>query len=161
MASPNNTVTQLTTRPVLRETNLRGVSLYSRGKVRDVYEAGTDCLCIVATDRLSAFDVVMAEGIPDKGRVLNQLSRFWFDFLHGAVPNHFLTVNVEEYPKEFQPFSHLLEGRSMLVKRSLRRCRRRSRCALWRRLPRVARRGPWCPSTPARSADAPWPSGRG
>lgn len=119
MASPNNTVTQLTTRPVLRETNLRGVSLYSRGKVRDVYQAGTDRLCIVATDRLSAFDVVMAEGIPDKGRVLNQLSRFWFDFLHGAVPNHFLTVNVEEYPKEFQPFSHLLEGRSMLVRRTI------------------------------------------
>src|SRR2546427_13269264 len=116
MASPKNAVTQLTTRPVLRETNLRGASLYSRGKVRDVYEAGADRLCIVATDRLSAFDVVMAEGIPDKGRVLNQLSRFWFDFLHDAVPNHFFTVNVAGYPKEISAFSHFLEGRAMLVR---------------------------------------------
>src|SRR3989442_3442942 len=124
MASPKNAVTQLTTRPVLRETNLRGASLYSRGKVRDVYEAGADRLCIVATDRLSAFDVVMAEGIPDKGRVLNQLSRFWFDFLHDAVPNHFLTVKVErseEHTSELQSRPHLV-CRLLLEKKTKATC---------------------------------------
>src|SRR5713226_6592611 len=118
MASPKNAVTQLTTRPVLRETNLRGASLYSRGKVRDVYEAGADRLCIIATDRLSAFDVVMAEGIPDKGRVLNQLSCFWFDHFRSSFASHFLTARLSDYPAEFQRFAEQLEGRSMLVEKA-------------------------------------------
>jgi len=91
------------------------VKLFSRGKVRDIYEAGDDRLLIVATDRLSAFDVVMAEGIPDKGRVLTQLSRFWFEFFGGDVPSHFLTTNLADYPPEFQRFTDQLVGRSMLV----------------------------------------------
>jgi len=108
-------VTQLTGGPILRETRLPGVKLFSRGKVRDIYEAGDDRLLIVATDRLSAFDVVMAEGIPDKGRVLTQLSRFWFEFFGGDVPSHFLTTNLADYPPEFQRFTDQLVGRSMLV----------------------------------------------
>jgi len=91
------------------------VKLFSRGKVRDIYEAGDDRLLIVATDRLSAFDVVMAEGIPDKGRVLTQLSRFWFEFFGGDVPSHFLTTNLADYPPEFRRFTDQLVGRSMLV----------------------------------------------
>lgn len=103
--------------PVLRETHLPGIKLHSRGKVRDVYEVSSDQLLVVATDRLSAFDVVMAEGIPDKGRVLNQLSKFWFELFRN-VPSHILTANVDEYPAEFRPFSDQLTGRSMLVKRA-------------------------------------------
>lgn len=108
-------MTQLTGGPILRETRLPGVKLFSRGKVRDIYEAGDDRLLIVATDRLSAFDVVMAEGIPDKGRVLTQLSRFWFEFFGGDVPSHFLTTTLADYPPEFQRFTDQLVGRSMLV----------------------------------------------
>ncbi len=104
-------------RPVVRETNLRGLKLHSRGKVRDIYEVA-DSLLIVATDRLSAFDVVMAEGIPDKGRVLTELSCFWFDFFHGFVPSHFLTADPKDYPRELRPFADLLEGRSMLVRKA-------------------------------------------
>ncbi|MFB3923326.1 MAG: phosphoribosylaminoimidazolesuccinocarboxamide synthase [Terriglobia bacterium] len=103
---------------IIRETNLPGVKLHSRGKVRDVYEVDPDTLLIIATDRLSAFDVVMNEGIPDKGRVLTQLSVFWFNFFRNAVPSHFLTANVAEYPKALQSFGDQLEGRSMLVKKS-------------------------------------------
>ncbi len=108
-----------TTQPfVLRETSLPGAKLFSRGKVRDVYEASDDQLLIVATDRLSAFDVVMAEGIPDKGRVLTQLSCFWFGFLREFVPTHFLTADVEEYPPELQKYADQLAGRSMLVRKT-------------------------------------------
>ncbi len=103
---------------VLRETNLPGAKLFSRGKVRDVYEISEHELLIVATDRLSAFDVVMAEGIPDKGRVLTQLSRFWFDLLRDLVPTHFLTADVEEYPVELQKHADQLAGRSMLVRKT-------------------------------------------
>ena len=103
--------------PVLLETNLPGVKLFSRGKVRDVYELG-DKLLVVATDRLSAFDVVMREGIPDKGRVLNQLSRFWFDLIKDEIPHHFITAKITDYPPELQPFSDQLEGRSMLVQKA-------------------------------------------
>jgi phosphoribosylaminoimidazole-succinocarboxamide synthase len=105
-------------RTVLRETHLSGVKLFSRGKVRDVYEVSGDRLLIVATDRLSAFDVVMAEGIPDKGRVLTQLSCFWFEFLRDVVPTHFLTANLAEYPPELRPYADQLEGRSMLVEKA-------------------------------------------
>lgn len=111
-------MTQATARPVLLETTLPGVKLFSRGKVRDVYEVSANRLLIVATDRLSAFDVVMAEGIPDKGRVLTQLSVFWFNFLRDAVPSHFLTADVSEYPPELRRFADQLAGRSMLVEKT-------------------------------------------
>ena len=103
---------------VLRETHLPGVKLHSRGKVRDVYQVGEDQLLVVATDRLSAFDVVMAEGIPGKGRVLTQLSVFWFNLFRDVVPSHFLTAEVSEYPAELRRFADQLEGRSMLVKKA-------------------------------------------
>jgi len=103
---------------VLLETRLPGVRLFSRGKVRDVYEVAVERLLIVATDRLSAFDVVMAEGIPEKGRVLTQLSCFWFEFLREVVPTHFLTANLDEYPRELRPFADQLANRSMLVKKA-------------------------------------------
>jgi phosphoribosylaminoimidazole-succinocarboxamide synthase len=83
--------------------------------VRDVYEIDADRLLIVATDRLSAFDVVMQEGIPDKGRVLTQLSCFWFEFFRDFVPTHFLTARVEDFPAELQAQRGLLAQRSMLV----------------------------------------------
>jgi phosphoribosylaminoimidazole-succinocarboxamide synthase len=102
---------------VLLETNLPGVKLFSQGKVRDVYELG-DKLLIVATDRLSAFDVVMREGIPDKGRVLTQLSRFWFNLIKNEIPHHFITAKIAEYPQELHAFADQLEGRSMLVEKA-------------------------------------------
>jgi phosphoribosylaminoimidazole-succinocarboxamide synthase len=102
---------------VLLETNLPGLKLFSRGKVRDVYELG-DKLLVVATDRLSAFDVVMREGIPDKGRVLTQLSCFWFNFIKQEIPHHFITAKVTDYPRELHPFADQLEGRSMLVEKA-------------------------------------------
>lgn len=103
---------------IVLETHLSGIKLLSRGKVRDVYETSGDRLLIVATDRLSAFDVVMQEGIPDKGRILTQLSCFWFDFIGKTVPHHFLTAQVSEYPPELQPFREQLQGRSMLVEKA-------------------------------------------
>ncbi len=102
---------------VLLETYLPGVKLFSRGKVRDVYELG-DKLLVVATDRLSAFDVVMREGIPYKGRVLTQLSCFWFNFIKDEIPHHFITAEVAGYPPELYPFADQLEGRSMLVEKA-------------------------------------------
>jgi phosphoribosylaminoimidazole-succinocarboxamide synthase len=102
---------------VLLETNLPGVNLFSRGKVRDVYELG-DKLLVVATDRLSAFDVVMNEGIPDKGRVLTQLSCFWFNLIQDEFRHHFISANVADYPAELHPFADQLEGRSMLVEKA-------------------------------------------
>jgi len=111
-------VTQTTQPFVLRETSLPGAKFFARGKVRDVYEVSEHQLLIVATDRLSAFDVVMAEGIPDKGRVLTQLSRFWFDFLHEFVTTHFLTASLEEYPAELQKHGDQLAERSMLVRKT-------------------------------------------
>jgi phosphoribosylaminoimidazole-succinocarboxamide synthase len=98
---------------VILETNFPGLELYARGKVRDVYRVG-DRLLIVATDRISAFDYILPTGIPDKGRVLTQLSIFWFDFLRDVVPTHFLTARMDE----FSEFQDQLEGRSMLVKRA-------------------------------------------
>jgi len=103
--------------PILRESHLPGVELLGRGKVRDIYALG-DRLLIVATDRLSAFDYVLPTGIPDKGRVLTQLSIFWLDFLREMVPTHFLTAKVEEYPEPLPRYREQLEGRSMLVKRA-------------------------------------------
>jgi len=101
----------------LLQSDLAGVTRHGRGKVRDVY-AVDGRLLIVATDRISAFDYILATGIPDKGRVLTQLSVFWFDFLRELTPTHFLTANVDEYPAPLPQFRDQLEGRSMLVKRA-------------------------------------------
>ena len=106
-----------TQNPVILDTNLEGVARHARGKVRDVYSVD-DRLLIVATDRISAFDYILQTGIPDKGRVLTQLSIFWFDFLRDVTPTHFLTADVSQYPAPLPNFRDQLEGRSMLVKRA-------------------------------------------
>ena len=106
-----------TQNPVLLETKLPGIELHACGKVRDVYRVGEQLL-IVATDRISAFDYILPTGIPDKGKVLTQLSIFWFDFLRDLTPTHFLTARLDEYPAPLRAFRDQLEGRSMLVKRA-------------------------------------------
>jgi phosphoribosylaminoimidazole-succinocarboxamide synthase len=116
MEEPESIVNS-TQNPIILETDLRGVERYGRGKVRDVYSVDGRLL-IVATDRISAFDYILASGIPDKGRVLTQLSIFWFDFLRDLTPNHFLTAQVDDYPERLAEFRNQLEGRSMLVKRA-------------------------------------------
>jgi phosphoribosylaminoimidazole-succinocarboxamide synthase len=93
------------------------LQLYARGKVRDIYKV-SDWLLLVATDRISAFDHVLATGIPDKGRVLTQLSLFWFDFLKDIVPNHLVCADESQYPEELHPLMDELRGRSMLVARA-------------------------------------------
>jgi phosphoribosylaminoimidazole-succinocarboxamide synthase len=90
---------------------------HARGKVRDIYAVG-DALVMIATDRISAFDCVLGSGIPDKGRVLTQLSVFWFEQTRGIVPNHLITADVGEYPALLQPHADLLRGRSMLVRQT-------------------------------------------
>jgi phosphoribosylaminoimidazole-succinocarboxamide synthase len=97
------------------KTNIEGIEP-SRGKVRDIYDVG-DKLLIVATDRISAFDVVMANGIPYKGIVLTQISRFWFDFLSGDVEHHLISDQLENFPEPFCNHPELLARRSMLVKK--------------------------------------------
>lgn len=103
--------------PALIETELAPLTLYARGKVRDIYSVG-EHLLLVATDRISAFDHVLATGIPGKGKVLTQLSLFWFNFLKDIVPNHLITADFNEYPQELAGYRDELEGRSMLVKRA-------------------------------------------
>jgi phosphoribosylaminoimidazole-succinocarboxamide synthase len=100
---------------VIAQTNFPGLKLRARGKVRDIYELG-DRLLIVATDRLSAFDVVLPTPIPDKGRVLTQLSLFWFEKLADIVPNH--VISASHFSDELAPYADQLEGRSMLVRRT-------------------------------------------
>ena len=100
---------------VLLTTNFPDLRLRASGKVRDVYDVDAKHLLFVATDRISAFDYVLATGIPNKGRVLTQMSMFWFDFLKDVVPNHLATANVQEYPAAIQKYADQLEGRSMLV----------------------------------------------
>ncbi len=102
---------------VITETRCPGLRLLKRGKVRDIYDIG-DSLVIVATDRLSAFDVVMPQGIPCKGIVLTQISRYWFDIMNDIVPNHLKTSHVKDFPKECQAYDGQLQGRSMLVARA-------------------------------------------
>ncbi|MCX7822718.1 MAG: phosphoribosylaminoimidazolesuccinocarboxamide synthase [Syntrophobacterales bacterium] len=99
------------------ETNLEGLKLLGRGKVRDIYDLG-DMLLIVATDRISAFDVVMPDPIPDKGKILTALSLFWLDFLKDICRNHLVSSNVDDFPYECQTHRSLLEGRSMLVRKA-------------------------------------------
>ena len=108
MASPQMT-------PVISQTNFPGLKLRGRGKVRDIYEVG-DKLLIVATDRLSAFDVVLPTPIPDKGKVLTQLSLFWFEKLAGLVPNHI--ISAKDFGGELAPYAEALAGRAMLVRKT-------------------------------------------
>jgi phosphoribosylaminoimidazole-succinocarboxamide synthase len=98
------------------ETDLPGISLRGRGKVRDIYEIG-DALLIVATDRLSAFDYVLPNPIPDKGKVLNQISLFWFDRTAPVVPNHVITADPKAFPEPLRPHARLLAGRSTLARK--------------------------------------------
>lgn len=100
------------------ERRLAGQLPVLSGKVRDLYEAGPEALLFVASDRISAFDHVLGSTIPDKGKVLTQLSLFWFDFLKGIVPNHLISADVRSFPAAFQPYSERLRGRSLLVQRA-------------------------------------------
>ncbi len=111
-------MTTQTLDPVLLQTDFPDLELFASGKVRDVYQVGSDHLLFVATDRISAFDYVLATGIPHKGRVLTQISRFWFEFLKDLVPNHVVTADVASYPAEVQKYADQLRGRSMLVRRA-------------------------------------------
>jgi phosphoribosylaminoimidazole-succinocarboxamide synthase len=104
--------------PVLLQTDFSDLTLHASGKVRDVYLLDNERLLFVATDRISAFDYVLATGIPNKGRVLTQLSLFWFDFLRDIVPNHLITADVTSYPEVLKKYSDQLQGRSMLVRRA-------------------------------------------
>ena len=111
-------MTTQTLDPVLLQTDFSDLELFASGKVRDVYRVGSDHLLFVATDRISAFDYVLATGIPHKGRVLTQLSLFWFEFLRDVVPNHLVTADVKQYPAEAKRYADRLRGRSMLVRRA-------------------------------------------
>ena len=111
-------MTTQTLDPVLLQTDFPELKLFASGKVRDVYQLGSDHLLFVATDRISAFDYVLATGIPHKGRVLTQLSLFWFEFLKGTVANHLVTADVNRYPAECRKYADQLRGRSMLVQRA-------------------------------------------
>jgi len=104
--------------PVLLRTDYADLDLHASGKVRDVYSLDSDHLLFVATDRISAFDYVLATGIPHKGRVLTQISLFWFDFLSDIVPNHLVTAELDRYPAAIQKYADELRGRSMLVMRA-------------------------------------------
>ncbi|MBF8301668.1 MAG: purC [Acidobacteria bacterium] len=101
----------------LLETRLNGLAPHRQGKVRDIYDVG-DALLMVATDRISAFDYVLGSGIPDKGKVLTQLSAFWFDKTRDIVPNHVLETDVRRYPAELGRYAGILAGRSMLVRKT-------------------------------------------
>jgi phosphoribosylaminoimidazole-succinocarboxamide synthase len=103
---------------VLLQTDFSDLQLHASGKVRDVYTVNDKQLLFVATDRISAFDYILATGIPHKGSVLTQISLFWFDFLADVVPNHLITANVEEYPTSVRKYADQLRGRSMLVERA-------------------------------------------
>ncbi len=104
--------------PTLLRTDFPDLELHASGKVRDVYRVDSERLLFVATDRISAFDYVLASGIPDKGRVLTQLSLFWFDFLKDIVPNHLVTADVRKYPEALKRHEPELRGRSMIVVRA-------------------------------------------
>src|SRR6266478_9193682 len=103
---------------VLLRTAFPDLQIHASGKVRDVYRLDQERLLFVATDRISAFDYVLATGIPHKGRVLTQISLFWFDFLRDLVPNHRVTTEVSEYPAVLQKYTDQLQGRSMIVTRA-------------------------------------------
>jgi phosphoribosylaminoimidazole-succinocarboxamide synthase len=111
-------MTTQTLDPVLLKTDFPNLELFASGKVRDVYNVGKDRLLFVATDRISAFDYVLATGIPHKGRVLTQISMFWFEYLKDTVAKHLVTADVSKYPAEVQPYADQLRGRSMLVQKA-------------------------------------------
>lgn len=102
---------------VVLQTNFEGLKLFKRGKVRDIYDLGEYYL-MISSDRLSAFDVIMNQGIPHKGEILTQISKFWFDFTTDIIDNHVITMNVDEYPEECNPYKDILKNRSMLVKKA-------------------------------------------
>ena len=99
------------------ETSFQNLELVQRGKVRDIYDLGHAYL-MVASDRISAFDSIMPEAVPDKGKILNQISLFWFNVMDSIVPNHVISGNVEEFPEVCRPYAETLRGRSMLVKKT-------------------------------------------
>ncbi|TET64620.1 phosphoribosylaminoimidazolesuccinocarboxamide synthase, partial [Candidatus Aerophobetes bacterium] len=101
----------------MTQSHLAGIEVFKRGKVRDIYDLG-DRLLIVATDRVSAFDCILPDPIPFKGKVLTALSSLWFNRTRNTIPNHLITTNLEDYPSSLLKFRDTLEGRSMLVKRS-------------------------------------------
>ncbi len=102
---------------VILNTNLPNLKLYAKGKVRDIYEVG-NYLLLVSTDRISAFDVIMNQGIPYKGMVLTKISEFWFNFTKDIIPNHFITTDVNQYPSECKEYADVLMNRSMLIKKA-------------------------------------------
>lgn len=102
---------------IVLKTEFKDLKFFRRGKVRDVYDLGENLL-FVASDRISCFDVVLPDGIPLKGKILNSISCFWFDFLKDVVPNHFITSDVNKYPKEALKYKDQLEHRSMIVKKT-------------------------------------------
>lgn len=104
--------------PALTTTDLGASRPLATGKVRDIYAAGPGELLFIATDRISAFDCILGSGIPDKGRILTQLSLFWFDHLASLAPNHLISAHTTDFPTNFTPFATQLEGRSMLVRKA-------------------------------------------
>ncbi|NWF97799.1 MAG: phosphoribosylaminoimidazolesuccinocarboxamide synthase [Nitrospirae bacterium] len=102
---------------IVLKTEIKEIPFLKRGKVRDIYDIGENLL-IVATDRISAFDVVLPNGIPDKGKVLTQISIYWFNQMKDLIPNHIIATDVKDYPKNLHKYSDVLEGRSMLVKKA-------------------------------------------
>jgi phosphoribosylaminoimidazole-succinocarboxamide synthase len=102
----------------MSENTLSGLKLFSRGKVRDIYDLG-DKLLLVASDRISAFDVILPTLIPDKGKILTALSVYWFDVIKDIIPHHLITTDVDKFPAACQPHKAKLEGRTMLVKKSM------------------------------------------
>jgi phosphoribosylaminoimidazole-succinocarboxamide synthase len=111
-------MTQQTLDDVLLRTDYSDLELHASGKVRDVYRVDEDHLLFIATDRISAFDYILASGIPHKGRVLTQISLFWFEFLKDVVPNHLVTADVDRYPQALRKYADQIRGRSMLVMRA-------------------------------------------
>jgi len=101
----------------VKETDFKELNLMKRGKVRDIYDLG-DKLLMVATDRISAFDVIMPDPVPDKGKILTKISLFWFKIMEPIVPNHIISSNVDEYPAACKPYADVLDGRSMLVQKA-------------------------------------------
>lgn len=102
---------------IVEKTELDDLKLHSRGKVRDIYDLG-DSLLIISTDRISAFDFILPDAIPDKGKILNQLSLFWFRLTEGIVDNHVITADIKDYPGILKKHADVLEGRSMIVKKA-------------------------------------------
>ena len=102
---------------VILNTSFPNLKLYAQGKVRDIYEVG-DFLLLVSTDRISAFDVIMNQGIPYKGMVLTKISEFWFNFTRDIIPNHFITTDINQYPSECKEYKEVLQNRSMLIKKA-------------------------------------------